>query len=307
MKDHARRGRPVSLRTRLLALVLVPLLGFSAFASVVVTQRVQRVGAAQDAVARLHAAVTLDGLRARIVEEAIPMVSSVELLDLADDGLDRARLAGDLAGLHADATRRTDAALALARAAPLTRAAAREAAGRLAAVRASRAAGATPSQRETSNRQLFDKYRYLVRQLADEVDAHLATAARGGDDEGLEHAVRDLQRTARATTLAGEEVPYYLGLVSAPVGGTGPARSAFLASWSGFGLTAADIGATSRPAVRSAWVSAQAHPDARFVDTTMAAAVAAARVPEEEDGSAPDEAAGGVPDGVPDGAAVPAD
>ncbi|WP_432523798.1 putative bifunctional diguanylate cyclase/phosphodiesterase [Kineococcus sp. SYSU DK006] len=276
MEDDTRRERrSISLRTRLLVLVLVPLLGFSASAGVLVTHRVQRVGAAQDAVAQLHAAVVLDGLRARVVQEAIPLVSSVELLDLAGDGLDRARLAGDLAGLYTDAARRTDTALALAQDDPLTRAAAREAAGRLEAVRASRGTGPTPSQRETSNRQLFDKYRYLVRQLADEVDAHLATAAGGGDDERLEHAVRDLQRTARATTLAGEEVPFYLGLVSAPVGGTGPARSAFLASWSGFGLAAADISATSRPAVRSAWVRARAHPDARSVDATLAAAVAA--------------------------------
>ncbi|WP_049821171.1 putative bifunctional diguanylate cyclase/phosphodiesterase [Kineococcus radiotolerans] len=272
-----RERRTISLRTRLLVLVLVPLIGFSAFASILVTHRIQRVQAAEHAVREVHAAIALDALRARIAEEAIPLVSSVELLELstaAGTTREREDLAVDLHSLYEEAMSRTDATAADAGTDPLARPAVEGTAARLATVRASRGAGETPSQRTTSNRQLFDKYRYLVEELSAAVDAHLTVAADEVADGQLQDAVDDLRRTARATTLAGEEIPYYLGLVAAPAGGEGPARQSFLGSWAGFRLASGDVLTASGAAVRSGWTAALAHPDSRTVDQTLADAVA---------------------------------
>ncbi|WP_432544339.1 putative bifunctional diguanylate cyclase/phosphodiesterase [Kineococcus sp. SYSU DK002] len=272
-----RERRTISLRTRLLVLVLVPLLGFAAFASILVTHRVQRVQAAEDAVRQLRAAVALDTLRARIAEEAIPLVSSVELLELSAEGgslRERNRLAITLHTLYAGAVARTDVAVAAATADPLARPQVAQAVQRLDVVRASWGAGETASARETSNRQLFDKYRFLVSQLSEAVDAHLITAAAESGDTGLQTAVTDLRLAARATTLAGEEVPYYLGYLSAPAGAEGPARTLFLRSWAGFKNTSDDLVASRHPAIRSGWITAMTHVDAQGIDKLLAAAAA---------------------------------
>ncbi|MEW9266598.1 EAL domain-containing protein [Kineococcus endophyticus] len=273
-----RGRRAISLRTRLLVLVLVPIVGFSAFASILVLHRFQRVQAAEDAVRQVRAAVALDAVRARIAEEAIPLVSSVELVDLGAEGPSATResgLATDLHTLFDEATARTDAAAAEARDDALARPRIEAATERLTAVRASWGAGDTPSERETSNRQLFDKYRYLVDDLSDAVDAHLATAdVEGGGDTDLAHALADLRRTAHATTLAGEEVPYYLGFLSAPEGAEGPARQLFLRSWSGFQIASADVTASGQARVRSGWTAALADEQTQVVDRTLAGAVA---------------------------------
>ncbi|WP_432514237.1 putative bifunctional diguanylate cyclase/phosphodiesterase [Kineococcus sp. SYSU DK001] len=272
-----RERRTISLRTRLLVLVLVPLLGFAAFASILVTHRVQRVQAAEDAVRQLRAAVALDTLRARVAEEAIPLVSSVELLELSAEGgslRERNRLAVTLHTLYAGAVARTDVAVAAATADPLAREQVARATERLDVVRASWGAGDTASARETSNRQLFDKYRFLVSQLSAAVDAHLITAAAETGDTGLQTAVTDLRLAARATTLAGEEVPYYLGYVSAPAGAEGPARTLFLRSWAGFRNASDDLVASPRAAVRSSWITATTDPDAQRIDGLLATAAA---------------------------------
>ncbi|MEZ0493241.1 putative bifunctional diguanylate cyclase/phosphodiesterase [Kineococcus sp. TBRC 1896] len=273
-----RERRSTSLRTRLLVLVLVPVVGLSVFASILVVHRFERVRAAQDAVHQVRAAVALDAVRARIAEEAIPLVSSVELLDLDTGGQapgDGDALAADLRDLFGQATARTDATVAQATADPLARPQVLAATERLAAVRASWGAGDTASERETSNRQLFDKYRYLVDGLSEAVDAHLATAeVEGGGDTGLEHALADLRRTARATTLAGEEVPYYLGFLSAPAGAEGASRQPFLRSWAGFQIASEDITASGQARVRSGWTAALAEEPTQVVDRTLAAAVA---------------------------------
>ena len=128
-----RDRRTISLRTRLLVLVLVPLIGFSAFASILVTHRFQRVQAAEDAVRQVRAAVALDGLRARIAEEAIPLVSSIEMLDLSTpEGTTRERndLAVSLHTLYSGATARTDATITSARQDTLARAVVDSTAGR---------------------------------------------------------------------------------------------------------------------------------------------------------------------------------
>ncbi len=258
-------------------LVLVPLLGFAAFASILVTHRVQRVQAAEDAVRQLRAAVALDTLRARVAEEAIPLVSSVELLELSAEGgslRERNRLAVTLHTLYAGAVARTDVAVAAATADPLAREQVARATERLDVVRASWGAGDTASARETSNRQLFDKYRFLVSQLSAAVDAHLITAAAETGDTGLQTAVTDLRLAARATTLAGEEVPYYLGYVSAPAGAEGPARTLFLRSWAGFRNASDDLVASPRAAVRSSWITATTDPDAQRIDGLLATAAA---------------------------------
>ncbi|WP_328293613.1 EAL domain-containing protein [Kineococcus sp. NBC_00420] len=282
-----RDRRTISLRTRLLVLVLVPLIGFSAFASILVTHRFQRVQAAEDAVRQVRAAVALDGLRARIAEEAIPLVSSVEMLDLSTpEGTtdERNDLAISLHTLYSGATARTDATVTSARQDALVRVVVDSTAGRLAAVRASWGAGETPSQRTTNNRQLFDKYRYLVDALSTAVDHHLALAADEGADQQIQQSVADLQWTARATTLAGEEIPYYLGLVAAPVGSEGPARQLFLGSWAGFRLASDQVLNAAQAKVRSGWIEALADGDARTIDQTLAAAVASptATVPDAE-------------------------
>jgi diguanylate cyclase (GGDEF)-like protein len=280
-----RERRAISLRSRLLVLVLVPLIGFSVFASILVTHRVQRVQAAEHAVREVRAAVALDELRARIAEEAIPLVSSVQMLELStaeSTVRERNDLAVDLHTLYAGAVARTDATVAAARRDPLARSTVDTAVARLATVRDSWGAGDTPSQRSTNNRQLFDKYRYLVDALSAAVDEHLAVAADEGADQRLQNSVTDLQRTARATTLAGEEIPYYLGLVAAPAGSEGPARQVFLRSWAGFKLASDDVLAAGRPSVRSGWIAALADEDSRSIDETLAAVVATpvARVPD---------------------------
>ncbi|WP_432561996.1 putative bifunctional diguanylate cyclase/phosphodiesterase [Kineococcus sp. SYSU DK003] len=280
-EQHVRRA--ISLRARLLVLVLVPLIGFTAFASILVSQRFERARAAEDAVREVRAAVALDALRARIAEEAIPLVSGVELLDLTAaeapgagtaDGSD---LAADLQELYDQAVARTDDAVLRATDVPgteeLVGPQVEAAVERLTAVRASRDAGRTASARETSNRMLFDKYRYLVSQLSDAVDAHLATAATEGADEDLQDAVADLRLAARATTLAGEEVPYYLGYLAAPAGTEDAAQQLFLRSWAGFRLASEDVSTARQAVVRSAWTAALADPDTRTVDTTLATAV----------------------------------
>ncbi|MEZ0166528.1 putative bifunctional diguanylate cyclase/phosphodiesterase [Kineococcus sp. LSe6-4] len=274
-----RRGRrSASLRSRLLVLVLVPIVGFSVLASILVTERFQRVQAAEDAVRQVRAAVALAAVRARVTEEAIPIVSGVELADLDDREQDPdgdADLAGELRDLVAQASARTDAAAAAAARDPLARPRVLEITTRLAAVRASRGAGSTPSRRETSDRQLFEKYRYLVDGLSEGVDAHLAAAdAQGGGDFGLENALADLRRTAHATTLAGEEVPYYLGFLAAPEGAESPARRLFLRSWAGSRTASDDVTASGQQAVRSGWIAALAEEQTQVVDRTLSQAVA---------------------------------
>jgi diguanylate cyclase (GGDEF)-like protein len=273
-----RAQRAISLRSRLLVLVLVPIIGFSAFASILVVHRFQRVQDAEDAVRQVRAAVALDAVRARIAEEAIPLVSSVELLDLGtgDQGTGNGEgLSEVLQTLFHQATERTDAAATDAARDTLARPEVLQATQRVAAVRASWGAGETVSERETNNRQLFDKYRYLVEDLSDAVDAHLATAASaGGGDTGLEHAVADLRRTAHATTLAGEEVPYYLGFLAAPDGTEGASRQLFLRSWAGFKIASDDVTASSQATVRSGWLAALADQQTQVVDRALAEAVA---------------------------------
>nr|WP_246315241.1 EAL domain-containing protein [Kineococcus aurantiacus] len=261
----------------MLVLVLVPVLGFSAFASILVVHRFQRVQAAEDAVRQVRAAIALDEVRARVSEEAIPLVSSVELLDLSVSGgttAERDDLSVSLDTLYRGAVARTDTAVAAATTDPLARDEVQASADRLAAVRASWGAGQTPGERETNNRQLFDKYRYLVEQLSQAVDAHLATAAAEGGDQGLESAVTDLQQAASATTLAGEEVPYLLGYLSAAPGAEAPARQLFLRSWAGFQVASEGVSTSRQAAVRSAWTAALAVPDSQLVDRTLIAAVA---------------------------------
>ena len=273
--------RAVSLRWRLLVLVLVPLLGFLTFAAVLVVHRVERVSAAGTAVEQVRAAVLLDDLRAAVAEEAVPVVSSVQLVDLAVGDDTTGELGDSLEGLYQEATARTDQAVLAAERHPRARAQARDAAARLAAVRASRGAGATPATRATSNSRLFDKYRYLVDALSDQVDAHLdatatadATGASDDQGSGLTQAIDDLRRTAEATTLAGEEIPLFLNLASTPVGYESGARRAFLESWAGYRRTSADVLALSAPELVSAWKAAVSTSSATFVDTALDRTVA---------------------------------
>ncbi|PRY11495.1 putative bifunctional diguanylate cyclase/phosphodiesterase [Kineococcus rhizosphaerae] len=282
-----RERRSISLRARLLALVLVPVLGFSAFASILVVHRFQRVQAAEDAVRQVRAAIALDAVRARVSEEAIPLVSSVELLDLSVAGgtlQARNELAVNLHTLYSGAAARTDAAVATASRNALAGPQVRDAATSLATVRASWGAGATADERLRSNRQLFDKYRFLVATLSDAVDEHLAAAAAGGGDPQLDDAVTELQRTARATTLAGEEVPYYLGYLAAENSIQGSARGFFLRSWAGYRNASDEVSTSRHFALRNSWGTAVLTADAQTVDGTLdeAAAATTRTVPDAE-------------------------
>jgi len=276
-----RERRAISLRARLLVLVLVPLIGFSAFAAILVTHRFQRVQDAEQAVREVRAAVALDTLRARIAEEAIPRVSSVNLLDTVTSGApeDRDALALKLHLLYVEARNRTDVAVRDALTDPTAAPQVRAAAERLVAVRASWGEGTTDAQRQSIRRQLFDKYRYLVDQLSAEVDSHLDRASGASADERLQDSVVDLQRAATATTLAGEEVPYYISMLTAPAGTEDAARERFLRSWAGFTVVSGQVSASELAAVRSAWTAALADRSARTVDETLAMAATAGTAP----------------------------
>ena len=266
----------MSLGSRLLVLVLVPLLGFSCFAAILITHRVQQVAAAAVAAAQVRSAVVLDELRARVAEEAVPVVSAVRLVDLAAPGRPRTQMAVRLHSSYYAAVVRTDLALAAAQADGPAGAQARRAATRLGQVRASWGAGDTPAQREASNTRLFEKYRYLVAGLGDEVDAHLAAARAAGGGTALAAAVVDLQSVSRATTFAGEAVPLYLGLASAQPGLDTTARRDFLESWSGYRSAGEAVSHLSAPPVRAAWSHAVSETSTATVDQVLAGAVGSA-------------------------------
>ncbi|WP_337062392.1 putative bifunctional diguanylate cyclase/phosphodiesterase [Kineococcus sp. G2] len=268
-----RRGRGGTLQQRLLALVLVPVLGVALLVGGLVRDRTAQLRSVEDVVAQVRAAVALDAARVAVVQEAVPA------LVLRAHG--SAATPQELAGLEAADVQRQ---LALARAG-VDRALA-EARGTLAAPEARRTAEAlrvlrTRTADDGTAEALFSDYGALSSRLGVDVAAHVRRARAQGLDGAGTAAVGDLLRVSHATTLASAELPLLLTAALADGARADAARGRFVEVWGGYRYAAAEVVANSSPDVVTAWAAAVAG-RARAVDAAAAAAATAGQVPSQE-------------------------
>ncbi|WP_432491725.1 putative bifunctional diguanylate cyclase/phosphodiesterase [Kineococcus gypseus] len=270
-----RRGRSGGLQQRLIALVLVPVLGLALLVGSAVRERAAQVRAVDSAVAQVRAAVALDAARVGVSQEVTPALVTALMVagprPAQVDGEVLAALAApDLDRRLADARARVDAALQRARRAGAG-AEADRAAAELAALRTAPLGDRPPES-------VLTGYQAVAQALGVQAAAHLRRARSHGLDGATTIALVDLVRVSRAATLAGSQTP----LLLASLLSTGPAgsdvRARFVEVWGGYRQAAADVVGTCSPEVVTAWAAATGS-GTRTVDSTATAAATAGQRP----------------------------
>ncbi len=243
--------------------------------------RFQRVHAAEDAVRHVPPPSALDAVRARIAEEAIPSsqrrTRRPRRRGTVRDPRERPRHrpAHALSTSHRPHRRRRGRR-PRDRPGPPPHRGRHRAAGRRPRLLGRRR---HPQRAETSNRQLFDKYRYLVDDLSDAVErapghrrrrgGGTPTRARGG--RPAPHRPR--HHPGRGGGAVQPRVPL------APEGAEGPSRQLFPAQLVRFPDRLADVTAAGQARVPLRLDRGSADQQTQVVDRTLAAAVASAATP----------------------------
>ena len=260
------------LRARLLALILIPLLGMLVAAGTQVAVRVDSAHAAQNAEQRIRAAAAADAVRAAFEQEVVPAFAAAVakqpgLIDtsLTSDQLSEAlSIIGRLPELRAGTT----AALSRLAGQPDLTGTAETLMSQLATLRDSIDNASTLKDGLTLPEQ------FLAAITTVEND-QIRQANRAGLSDAAAQALQDLDLTARATQIGAEEILLFCSTkFDIPTFSKPDLQADWTTTWASFTSASNDLMSRGSPAAAQRWRATMAAPEiAQFTDYLAADAL----------------------------------
>ena len=268
-----------SLRSRLVALVLIPVLGMAGFTSFSVMERLDRVHTAAEARVLIEDTAALDLLRGSLMQEIFPSLS----LTIFGDPAKRAELSLGSVATPTDAMRQdlkrtrtaTDVALEAALSRPSIHEDLTPISQDLASVR-SRLDSAGGSGSAGAFATALD---FVGRVEVQETD-RIARVTRLGLTGDAAIALRDVGLVTRAVQAAGMETSFFTStkIVGNTPEGVG-AQLQLFQSWGAFEAASDEILTTASPDIREKWATALANPEVKTYDQIISFSKAENRAP----------------------------
>ena len=269
-------SRPASdgggLRWRLIALVLVPLVGASAFSFAQIQERLSREHSARTVQNLIRTVVAVDAARAGLQQEIVP---GLAVAVLRTPNLAHSLHLASLAGVHIGITPAslgklraiTDGAFATAEQLPGTGTEMRASAAKLKAIRARMDAGAGLAS-------VYDAALALAGSLTVIENREVAQAGSLGLQPAAAASLNDVVLIARATELGEQEVPLYAA-TKLPLAGASvaDAQLSWLTAWGGFQTASDTVIANASTSMRLVWEQVLAAQSSADFSTLAASAI----------------------------------
>lgn len=257
------------LRARLLALILIPLLGMLVAAGLQVGSRVSGARASVNAESRIQTAAAADAARAAFEQEVVPAFAAAVA---RQPGLVKTSLT----------SQQLSQALSIIGQLPVLRATTTAALSRLAARPGMAEIGAGLSRQLIAVRADIDSTTSLKdgldgpQQFLDAINDVENTQIRQADHAGLSgraaQAVQDLDLTARATQVGAEEILLFCSTkFDIPSASKRYLQSDWTTTWANFTSAANELISRGSAAAADTWRQAMAHPDVKAYNDYLTA------------------------------------